>query len=201
MVRWVAILLLLLLHPEFPVVNAASTVDDAKPRDRLERELLAAGTAALHEVASRPGILRLLNGILIEILVNSTIVNAVSMHATGYAYMELTTTLIDGYTTVQPRTKVTWAGPDDASYKLPGLWEFLKYMVVGDKWRAYLSHELHYGARGNWDIGLPPFSPLIYEVELLQVGPADQRLLGLDTRRAFQRAIVTEVAPPPDRSQ
>ena len=190
-----ATLLLALLASLASLISAAPD-NNPEPRDQFDREMLVAGTAALQAVASRPDVVRLYSGALVEILINSSLVNAAAMDADGgFCYMELESTLIDGSTTIQPPMKVTWAGPNDKTYQLPGLWHVLQYMVVGDKWRIYLSHDLHYGTRGNWDAGLPPFSPLVYTIELLQVGPVDKRLPGLAARMAFQRVVVSEAPP------
>ena len=46
--------------------------------------------------------------------------------------------------------------------------EALSMMPVGSKWRLAIPHELAYGERGA-GAAIPPFSPLVFEVELLDI--------------------------------
>jgi len=46
--------------------------------------------------------------------------------------------------------------------------EALKLMPVGSKWELYIPHDLAYGSTGQLP-GIPPFSTLIFEVELLAI--------------------------------
>ena len=50
---------------------------------------------------------------------------------------------------------------------IPGWTEGLQRMRVGDKWELYIPYELGYGEAPNPKI--PPFSTLIFEVELLSI--------------------------------
>ncbi|MCW4151979.1 FKBP-type peptidyl-prolyl cis-trans isomerase [Halomonas sp. 18H] len=54
---------------------------------------------------------------------------------------------------------------------IEGWQEALKLMSVGDKWEVVIPSELAYGARGQGPIG--PHETLIFEVELLDVTPAE----------------------------
>ena len=51
---------------------------------------------------------------------------------------------------------------------IKGWIEALSMMPVGSKWRLAIPHELAYGERGA-GAAIPPFSPLVFEVELLEI--------------------------------
>ncbi|NDW17472.1 FKBP-type peptidyl-prolyl cis-trans isomerase [Dysgonomonas sp. 216] len=55
---------------------------------------------------------------------------------------------------------------------IPGWTEALMLMPVGSKWVVYVPYELGYGSREAGKI--PPFSTLIFEVELLEIVKADK---------------------------
>ncbi|HMU14570.1 MAG: FKBP-type peptidyl-prolyl cis-trans isomerase [Bacteroidetes bacterium] len=65
-------------------------------------------------------------------------------------------------------------GPDAASEEafqvIPGLTEALLLMPVGSKWKVFIPQNLGYGAAGAGR-DIPPYSPLIFEVELLGIAP------------------------------
>ena len=50
---------------------------------------------------------------------------------------------------------------------IAGWVEALQLMPVGSKWKLYIPHDLAYGARGAGSI--PPYSALVFEVELLDI--------------------------------
>ncbi|AAU38470.1 MULTISPECIES: FKBP-type peptidyl-prolyl cis-trans isomerase [Basfia] len=51
---------------------------------------------------------------------------------------------------------------------IAGWVEALQLMPVGSKWRLAIPHNLAYGERGA-GASIPPFSPLVFEVELLDI--------------------------------
>ena len=50
---------------------------------------------------------------------------------------------------------------------IPGWTEALQLMKVGAKWELYIPYNLAYGASGRQ--GIPPYSTLIFEIELLRI--------------------------------
>ncbi|XBS71801.1 peptidylprolyl isomerase [Acerihabitans sp. KWT182] len=51
---------------------------------------------------------------------------------------------------------------------IPGWIEALTLMPIGSRWELYIPHNLAYGERGA-GASIPPFSALIFEVELLEI--------------------------------
>ena len=51
---------------------------------------------------------------------------------------------------------------------IAGWTEALQLMPVGAKWRLYVPHHLAYGERGA-GASIPPYSALVFEVELLDI--------------------------------
>lgn len=54
---------------------------------------------------------------------------------------------------------------------IPGWTEALQKMKVGDKWRLYIPSRLAYGPQGTPGGPIPPFSVLIFDIELLDIVP------------------------------
>ena len=119
----------------------------------------------LKDLSAEEGIMRLPRGIYYKVLeqgngsISPTVRSIVSVHYRG--------TLIDGK-------------EFDNSYKrnypeafrlcdvIDGWQLALQQMHVGDKWIIYIPYELGYGSKAC--AGIPAFSTLIFEVELLGIG-------------------------------
>ena len=52
---------------------------------------------------------------------------------------------------------------------IKGWQEALQLMKVGDKWKVYVPQDIAYGQRGAGGGAIPPFSALIFEMELLAI--------------------------------
>ena len=52
---------------------------------------------------------------------------------------------------------------------IKGWQEALQLMPVGSKWKVYIPQELGYGPRGAGGGEIPPYSALIFEMELLGI--------------------------------
>ena len=76
-------------------------------------------------------------------------------------------TLIDG-TEFDSSYKRNEPSTFRANQVIKGWTEALTMMPVGSKWKLTIPHELAYGERGA-GASIPPFSTLVFEVELLDI--------------------------------
>lgn len=123
----------------------------------------AAGIAFLEANKEKPGIVALPNGLQYEVLKEGkgkkpAITDKVKVHYHG--------TLIDGKVF---DSSVERGQPFDLSLNqvIPGWTQVLQLMPVGSKWKVYIPSELGYRDRPAGEI--PPFSTLIFEIELLDI--------------------------------
>jgi len=128
-----------------------------------EKQNLEAGEAFLAENAKRDGVISLPSGLQYRVLETGSgrkpgATDTVTVHYRG--------TLIDGtefdssYSRKQPATF-------RADRVIDGWREALQLMQEGAKWELFIPARLAYGKRGSGKI--PPFSTLVFEVELLSV--------------------------------
>ncbi len=59
------------------------------------------------------------------------------------------------------------------SQVIPGWTEALQLMPVGSKWKLFIPQDLAYGPRGAGQ-AIPPYSALVFEVELLEIVPQEE---------------------------
>ena len=135
-----------------------------KQAEKLNADKIAAGATFLAENAKRPEVTELPSGLQYEVLTAGTGAKPaknqrVTVHYEG--------TLIDG-------------SVFDSSYKrgnpatfgvtqvIQGWVEGLQLMETGAKWKLYIPYDLAYGERGS-PPSIPPFSALIFTVELISI--------------------------------
>lgn len=122
------------------------------------------GKKYLAENAQKEGVKVTDTGLQYEVLVEGTGAvptrqDQVRVHYTG--------TLIDG-TVFDSSVKRGQPAEFPVSGVIAGWVEALSMMPVGSKWKLTIPHNLAYGERGA-GASIPPFSTLVFEVELLDI--------------------------------
>ena len=152
---------------DFNEVSQALKQLQAEAEERAKaqfKEIEQEGRAFLEGNAKKDGVKVTDSGLQYEVLVEG---DGKKPAATDTVRVHYTGTLPDG--TVFD-SSVTRGVP--AEFPVGGVikgWvEALQMMSVGSKWRLAIPHELAYGERGA-GASIPPFSPLIFEVELLDI--------------------------------
>lgn len=126
--------------------------------------LVAEGKAFLEENKKHPSVKETESGLQYEVLVEGTgkvpaKTDKVRVHYTG--------SLIDGMV-FDSSVKRGTPAEFPVTGVIAGWVEALQMMPVGSKWRLTIPHNLAYGERGA-GASIPPFSTLIFEVELLDI--------------------------------
>jgi FKBP-type peptidyl-prolyl cis-trans isomerase FklB len=131
---------------------------------RMEEKQSKAGDQFLAGNAKKDGIAVTASGLQYEIITAGT---GAKPTASSQVKTHYHGTLIDG--TVFD-SSVQRGQPIDFPVNgvIAGWTEALQLMPVGSKWRLFIPHNLAYGARGAGD-SIPPYSALIFEVELLDI--------------------------------
>ena len=136
---------------------------DANKQAKTERQM-AAGKAFLAENAKKEGVIVTPSGLQYKVLKQGDgqvpqVSDKVTVHYEGR--------LIDG-TVFDASSK---HGTEPATFQpnqvIKGWTEALTMMPVGSKWQLYIPQELAYGARQAGQI--PPYSTLIFDVELVEI--------------------------------
>ncbi|HEY0208748.1 peptidylprolyl isomerase [Acerihabitans sp.] len=136
---------------------------DAVRLDR-QQHLAVAGQQFLDANAGEEGVRQTESGLQFKVLTQGdgaipTRQDRVSVHYTGR--------LLDG-TVFDSSVQRGQPAEFPVSGVIPGWIEALILMPVGSKWELYIPHNLAYGERGA-GASIPPFSALIFEVELLEI--------------------------------
>jgi len=126
---------------------------------------IAAAANFLAENKKKPGIITLPSGLQYEIITPATGAKPV---ATDEVTVHYKGTLTDGK---QFDSSLDRGEPTTFTLNqvIPGWTEGLQQMSVGSKYRFFIPYSLGYGERGAGK-DIPPYSTLIFEVELIKIG-------------------------------
>lgn len=128
-----------------------------------EEALNAEGEAYLEDKAKEEGVVVLPSGLQYKIIRAGT---GASPARTDTVETHYSGTFVDGkgfdssYDRGEPATF-------SVNGVIPGWTEALQLMKVGAKWELYIPYNLAYGAGGRQ--GMPPYSTLVFEIELLRI--------------------------------
>lgn len=128
------------------------------------KEIEAAGKAFLEENKQADGVKVTDSGLQYQVLTEG---NGKVPIATDTVRVHYTGSLPDG-TVFDSSVQRGQPAEFPVNGVVKGWTEALTMMPVGSKWRLVIPHELAYGERGAGN-AIPPFSTLVFEVELLDV--------------------------------
>ncbi|MBG6242365.1 MAG: peptidylprolyl isomerase [Candidatus Symbiopectobacterium sp. Dall1.0] len=136
---------------------------DAVRRER-QQALAVEGQNFLADNAGKDGVNQTESGLQFRVLTQGE--GAIPAHQ-DRVRVHYTGRLIDG-TVFDSSVQRGQPAEFPVSGVIPGWIEALTLMPVGSKWELYIPHNLAYGERGA-GASIPPFSALIFEVELLEI--------------------------------
>ena len=136
-------------------------------RERLDTRLKGEANAFMETNKAKPGIVTTLSGLQYEVIREGAgekpaLADTVTVHYKGQ--LSNGNVFDSSYDRGEPATF-----PLDRV--IQGWQEGLQLMSVGAHYRIYVPHELGYGERGAGQ-DIPPYSPLIFDVELISVQKA-----------------------------
>ena len=136
----------------------------AELEKKIHAQTIAVGKAFLEENKKRDGVVTLPSGLQYEVIKAGTgkkpkLTNRVRCHYEG--------TLIDG-TLFDSSVKRGQPAVFGVNQVIKGWTEALQLMGEGAKWKLYIPSDLGYGSQGAGEM-IPPYSTLIFEVELIDV--------------------------------
>lgn len=128
---------------------------------------IAEGSKFMADNKSKPGVVTLPSGVQYLILKNATgpkpkVTDEVTVHYKG--------TLLNGkqFDSSYDRNEPITLQLDKV---IPGWTEGVQQMPVGSKYKFFIPYQSGYGERGAGE-NIPPYSTLIFEIELLKITPA-----------------------------
>ena len=152
--------------PELTHAEAQKVVNDQfqKLSEQAYAKMKEEGEAFLAANSKKEGVVTLPSGLQYEVLVEGngkqpTAADRVQCHYEG--------TLIDG-TLFDSSVKRGEPAVFGVTQVIPGWVEALQLMKEGAKWRLYIPYQMAYGEHGAGEM-FPPYSALIFEVELIKV--------------------------------
>lgn len=145
-------------------------------REKMDARLKEAASSFMEANKTRPGIQETTSGLQYEVLREGTgpkpaLSDTVTVHYKGQ--LPDGTVFDSSYERGEP---VTFP----LNRVIEGWQEGVQLMPAGSHYRLYIPYELGYGERGAGQ-NIPPYSPLIFEVELLSVQPAAETTEGETT--------------------
>ena len=152
--------------PEMTHTEAQKVVNDRfqELSEQAYAKMKEEGEAFLAANSKKEGVVTLPSGLQYEVLVEGTgkqpaASDRVQCHYEG--------TLIDG-TLFDSSIKRGEPAVFGVTQVIPGWVEALQLMKEGAKWRLYIPYQLAYGEHGAGEM-IPPYSALIFDVELIKV--------------------------------
>ena len=131
---------------------------------KMNAENIEKGKAFLAENAKREGVVTLPSGLQYEVITEGT---GIKPSANDQVKCHYEGTLIDG-TLFDSSVKRGQPAVFGVSQVIKGWVEALQLMPEGSKWKLYIPSELGYGSQQAGEL-IPPYSTLIFEVELIKV--------------------------------
>ena len=132
------------------------------------QKLSESGVKFLEENGKKDGITTTASGLQYEVI---TPAEGAKPVATDKVKVHYTGTLLDGTvfdSSVERGEPISFP----LNGVIPGWTEGLQLMAVGSKYRFFIPYNLAYGERGAGQ-QIPPYATLIFEVELLEINPAE----------------------------
>lgn len=146
--------------------NALRTVHeraDSIAREK-QKELAEEGTRFLAENAKREGVSTTESGLQFEVITQGS--GPIPSHK-DHVRVHYTGRLTNG-SVFDSSVQRGQPAEFPVNGVIPGWIEALTLMPVGSKWQLYIPQDLAYGERGAGG-AIPPYSALIFEVELLEI--------------------------------
>lgn len=154
-----------------------------KAQEKEANEKKAVGEKFLADNKTKPGVMTTASGLQYQVIkaaegAKPKSIDSVTVHYTG--------TLLDGTkfdSSVDRGEPVTFP----LNQVIPGWTEGVQLMSVGSKYKFFIPYTLGYGERGAGQ-SIPPYSTLIFEVELLKVSPAVEKPVAKADEKAVKKA-------------
>jgi len=150
------------------IFESLAKVREEKEKKKYEPQIKE-GETFLAQNKTKPGIKTTPSGLQYEVLTEGT---GVQPKATDKVTVHYKGTLLNGleFDSSYKRNETASFGLNQV---IPGWTEGVQLMKEGGKYRFFIPYQLAYGSRGAGQ-DIPPFSTLIFEIELIKVGQKEQ---------------------------